>query len=218
MEALKEQFEQLLAKLDAFFRLRNARERIIIFALPIFFFAVLSYQYITPALEKEYRTVSQKLSNVSSEMETYHELVDSRTGGSRLLEKITGENDALKERIAAQKDLTLYVDSRLRELNFVEFDAANWSGFLHQMVTYSTKNSLYVNAFSNTRHLNETANTGFKKVLTVDFNSTGDFYNIMKFIADIENDRAIADIETLTMESSRPMKTDFTISLWGLVN
>jgi len=218
METLKERFELLLAGLDAFFHARNARERVLFFAMPIIFFAFLSYEYITPALEKENRAVTQKLNSVTSEMATYRELVNSQTGGSRLLEKIARENDELKAKIAESKDLSFYIDGKLRELNFVEFDAANWSNFLHQLVTYSTKNSLYMSAFTNTRHLDETVQPGFKKVLTVDFNSTGNFYNIMQFITDIENDRAITDIENLSMESSRPMKTDFTITLWGLVN
>ena len=214
MESLKERIETLLANLDAMLQTRNARERVLIFLMPLFLFGFIAYEYLIPAQQKQNAAISARLKTMTSEMNTYRDLLSAKSGSKNYLEKLQLENSKLQNKIAETKDLSLYAQSKLEHLGFIRFSPSSWSEFLHRLVTHATKNSIDMSAFSNTRH---TEGSGFKKVLSVDFNSTGSFYNMVNFIRDIENDRAVTDIEKLSLQSAPMLKADFTISLWGLV-
>jgi len=217
-EQLKERLESFLNRLDTILGERNERERILIFLLPLILFGTLAYRYLIPAQEIANRTVSQRLATITAEINNYQEHLSAKTGGSRhYLEKLETENRELQQKIAAAKDINLYAEGKLQELGFVHFTPSNWSDFLHRLVTYAKKNDVTMSRFTNQRNPEGEPVTGFKKVLTVDFNSTGYYQNMVRFIRDIENDRAVTDIEKLSIESGPRLRADFTISLWGLV-
>lgn len=218
MEQLKARWDALLSRLDTLMEARNERERLLIFLLPAVLFGALAYQYLIPSGEQANRGVSQRLATITTEINTYREHLSAKTGGSkRYLEKLEKENQTLKEKVAGAKDLTLYADSRLEELGFVHFTPANWSDFLHRLVTYATRNRIAMGSFTNQRNVDNDDGSGFKKVLSVDFNATGEYDNMVNFIRDIENDRGITDIEKLTIESGPELKAGFTVSLWGVL-
>lgn len=215
MESLKERIETALANLDAMLQARNVRERVLIFLMPLFLFGFIAYEYLIPAQQKQNAAISARLKTMTSEMNTYRDLLSAKSGGSKnYLDNLRKENSKLQNKIAETKDLSLYAHSKLENLGFIRFSPSSWSEFLHQLVTQATKNSIDMSTFSNTRY---TEGSGFRKVLSVDFNATGSFYNMVNFIRDIENDRAVTDIEKLSLQSGPMIKADFTISLWGLV-
>ena len=218
IEQFKERFGHFLTRLDTLLSERNERERLLIFLLPVVLFGSIAYQYLIPSQEKENRTITQRLTTIQAEINNYQDHLSAKTGGSRqYLEKLEKENRELQQKIADAKDLNLYAEGKLQKLGFVHFTPANWSDFLHRLVTYARKNNIAVSQFSNRRNIDASDQTGFQKVLSVDFNSSGEFHNMGNFIRDIENDRAVTDIEKLSIESGPELKAGFTISLWGFV-
>ena len=218
IEQLKERFELFLTRLDTLLSERNERERFLIFLLPVILFGAVAYQYLIPAQEAANRTITQRLTTITAEINTYREHLSDKTGGSKqYLERLERENRELQQKIADAKDLNLYAEGKLQELGFVRFTPSNWSDFLHRLVTYATKNNIAMSRFSNRRNPDNTEEDGFKKVLSVDFNSTGYYYNMINFIKAVESDRAVTDIEKLSIDSGKKLQADFTISLWGLI-
>lgn len=215
---LKARFEQLLTRLDTLLEARNGRERILIFILPALLAGFVAYEYLIPSQQQANRTVSRKLATITQEINTYQNHLSSKDGGSRhYLEKLESENRLLQEQIAEMKNLNRYAESRLDALGFVRFTPANWSDFLHRLVTYSTKNRIAMSSFSNRRDKGRPDGSGFRKVLSVDFNASGYYKNMIGFIRDIESDRAVTDIEKLTIRSGPKLEADLTLTLWGLV-
>lgn len=218
MEALKEQLETLLAKMDGFFVSKNPRERLMLFVTPLLLFGFVAVEYLIPPLEAEHARISGELRSIQSEITSYKDLVSTKTDGSRhYLDRLLGENDRLRTQIAQVKDTALYAEARLQELDFIRFNASNWSDFLHQLITYSTQNRIEMSAFSNNRTHGENDPVHLRRVLSVDFNTTGTFYNMIAFIKAIESDRAMSEIERLTLRGRNgAVSADFTLSLWGI--
>jgi hypothetical protein len=215
---MMEHFERFLVKLDTLLEARNERERILIFLMPVILFGAIAYQYLIPTAQQANRSITGRLTTITAEINTYRNHLSAKTGGSKsYLEKLESENRELRQKVADAKDLTLYAEGKLQALGFVHFTPASWSDFLHRLTTYAAKSSIAMGSFTNRRDLDSSEGNGFEKVLSVDFNTTGDYYHMVNFIRDIENDRAITHIEKLSIESGSKLKADFSISLWGLV-
>lgn len=204
--------EEILAKFDTFLKLKRTRDKNILFVLPLLVFGFLSYEYVIPSMQKENRKIARELNALSSEMSTYKEL----TSESYIKEKKTLESEKLKSEIAELKDLLMYIDANLESMDFIYFNSSNRSSYLHRLVTNAKKNRISMSTFSNNRLSDEMKKKVFRPVLSVDFNATGSFDDMLSFIKDIESDVSISNIDKLALKSGNKITADFSISVWGI--
>jgi len=204
--------EETLAKFDIFLKLKKPRDKNILLLLPLLFFGFISYEYIMPSMIKTNKKIAKELRSLTSEMSTYKELVSETSAKERK----SLESEKLKNEIAALKDLSMYIDAKLESMDFIYFNSSNRSSYLHRLVTNATNNKIDMGTLSNIRLSDEMKKSAFKPVLSVDFNATGSFGDIVSFIKDIETDVSISSIDKLTLKSGDKISADLTISVWGI--
>ncbi len=218
MRRSKERVLGWMAALDTVMARRTGRERLIIFLMPLLLCGYLIHYYITPVQQKANRAVTEKLAAIRSEINGYRQqLTDTSDRGSTYLGRMDKENRLLQEKIAAAKDLTRYTQSRLDSLGFVRFTPENRFRFLDRVVTYAEHNGIVLGTLANTHYPDRGNATRFTRVLRVDFNATGRYGDMIRFIRTIESDRSITDIERLVLQSGPKLSAEFTLSLWGVI-
>ena len=204
-------FDDLLDKIDAYYLDKSTKDRIYSYIMAGFGLGFLVYITSYDVTAKMYTQADKERSKIVKAMKA--DKLYLRNFNQDDVNFAIQQNNLLRLKFAKIKDMTKYIEHKVKELSPLIYNETAWGNFIDSISDIAQSNRIHLSKLTN---LFVEKQDTFGHVLDLELEFSGNFHDTLRFINTLEKTPLVVDIHDMEINAAENLVSRLKIAVWGI--